>query len=313
MIGPKVSTGATLDPGGTRADDDAARDRRIGGQPGAARQEGLGPEEHEHDGDQDRRRVAPQQAVRVGSQGPGGAGGSDGRPGRRAHRGDGRGGRPDPASGGWDRRLRRRRAQLYAALDLLVRQVGVVVVPLRPGRRPGLVRAAGHGVAPGRSRRNTNATTPRTMSAPRNARIPMELETSSDIMPSVAQIEVDEQDRRPMRKSQVEQPMVDVATIGAERGPPRGQATHDHPERVDDRHRQHQQRHDDLRGAEDREDGEHVAHEHHPGRALEDHRGVEVPAQEAEQPAGQDEAQDRDERLVHLRPSGSAGRGSTRR
>ena len=55
---------------------------------------------------------------------------------------------------------------------------------------------------------------------------------------------------------------------------------------------------------EDREQGQGVAEEHHAARAREDRRRVEVPAEEPEQRPGEDEAQDRDERLGDLRASG---------
>ena len=65
--------------------------------------------------------------------------------------------------------------------------------------------------------------------------------------------------------------------------------------------REDQQRDGDLGRAEDRQDGERVAHEHHAARADEHRRRVEVPAQEPEQRAGQREAEHRDERLADER------------
>ena len=71
----------------------------------------------------------------------------------------------------------------------------------------------------------------------------------------------------------------------------------DDPERVDDRDAQDQDGHRHLGRAQDRQDGQGVADEHHAARAGEDRGREEVPAQEPGQGAGQGEAEHRHERL----------------
>ena len=105
---------------------------------------------------------------------------------------------------------------------------------------------------------------------------------------------VDQQHGLAVRQPDVEQAMVEVAPVRRERRPALGEPPDDDPERVDDRDREHEQRHGDLGRAEDRQDRQRVAHEHHAARADEHGRRVEVPAQEPEQRAGQREAEDRD-------------------
>ena len=85
---------------------------------------------------------------------------------------------------------------------------------------------------------------------------------------------------------------------GGERRPALREAPDDGVERVDDRDAQHEQGHRDLGAAEDREQRQGVAHEHHPARADEDRGRVEVPAQEPEERAGEGEAQQGDDRLL---------------
>ena len=112
---------------------------------------------------------------------------------------------------------------------------------------------------------------------------------------------VDQQHRLAMRQADVEQPVVEVAAVRRERRPALGEPPDDDPERVDDRHREDEQRDRDLGRAEDRQHGQRVAHEHHAARPDEDRRRVEVPAQEPEQRPGEGEAEHRDVRLADER------------
>ena len=84
-----------------------------------------------------------------------------------------------------------------------------------------------------------------------------------------------------MGEAQVEQPVVEVAAIGAERRSAGRDAADDDPERVDDRHAEHEQCQRDLGRAQDRQHGQRIAHGEDPGRADEDACRMEVVRQEA--------------------------------
>src|SRR6266576_761226 len=91
-----------------------------------------------------------------------------------------------------------------------------------------------------------------------------------------------------------------MAAVRREGRPALSEAADDDPERVDDRDAEDEHRDRDLGGPEDRQHGEDIAEEHHPAGPREDRRRVEVPAEEPEQRAAEDEAEDRDERLDDL-------------
>ena len=109
---------------------------------------------------------------------------------------------------------------------------------------------------------------------------------------------IDDEHGVAMAEAQVEQPMVEVASVGREGRLSRGEAADDDPEGVDDGHAEDEQRDGHLGGAQDGQHGQGEADQVDAGRADEDARRMEVAGQEAEQRAGQDGAQQRDLGLV---------------